>query len=736
MNSPEKTIAPPPNVQKHANADPKLNHFMGIQMNVPIRQRMTRLFAKNLVRYRLADPTNPDKTRFLTMYGEKAVLDGEVSSAINCQHANKILAQFGSSEVAIQLFPDQLGGTGLIRTKEKEGASDAVTPILAFTEPGMRATIAVQKADQTWMENWGSLMVSPDENGQPKGSVIMSNNPTEQMPVAVTNDKSGALSFQIWLGSAVSSNGGYLEGDLTMSGNGLQGKMFLQTPNPKYDPDVQGSLKFNYIEVGTRAEWQNSNLHEDDLSSLQQKPDNALNAIDINHPHALWRFLSTDTELSIGELIGMTPPDNNDLHKAVCDGTMNCAILSVQQDWLKDLNLSKPSPLPELTKIATDPKNQEFFQKYFKAMGCSELAVDQMQEGWQSFSDGWQTVQSRMHYFWQGGATGCLARDKDFLRISEEIAQIYFSSMMGAFQRYLKLPQDQRTDWASKLLDAVTTPHMLMRLISSKECEAIHKYIIMLRALDQDGGFDKLFIKRINGAIQTQVANRMGSADITSVEEFLRKVLQHLMDPESDLKGDAFDNLRDDLNALKENDPTKWVGFTNSMTALAEELTNIALAYKNVPWQQKLKVWKDRILQKYGGDEQMVKVYSETGSLALTAVTVGFSTFALVGEIKEWSNLSPLQKTQTVLGTVQQVGTLGDQVYSFIKFIREPNAPVTVEMDLFRWNGDWDVLPEDAIGSDAYELRMAANAGNIGKYDIAAFAGPLEALTVVVTILS
>lgn len=722
--------------QIHLNSDTSLRCFMGINITPTLRPHTTFLFDKHAVRYKLLDPTNPGKPRVLTMLGRHAALDGEVCALSTCHHSNKILAKFASAEVAIQLFPDQTGGSGLIRTEDKACDSDSVTPLLAVADPSLIASVDVQKEDKTWIQDWASLIMSSDADGQPKGIIIMANEPTEQIPVAITGGNTAPFGFQIYLGSAVTSNGGYLEGELSMSEDGFQGKMYLQSVNPKYDPNVQGSLKFNYVEVAARAKWRDGDLQEAYELELRQKLGTEPAAIDLNHPEALWRLLATETEPSVGELIGMTPPDNDDLHKAVNNGMMNCALLAVNPDWLTDLQLSTPQPLPELVAIATDPINQEFFQKYFKAMGSSELAVVQMNEGWKSFADGWQTVQSRMHYYWQGGASGCLATDKDFLRITEEIAQIYFVKTMRTFQRYVDLPQEERTKWASDLLAAVTTPHMLMRLTSSKECEAIHKYIIMLRALDKAGKFDKLFTKRINGAIQTQVAMRMGTADFQSVEEFLKRVLLHLLNPESTLKGTLFDKLREDLDDLKENDPTKWIGLTNAAKDLAVELTNLALTYKNVPWQQRLKVWKTRILQRYGGDERMVKVYSEVGSLALTALTVGFATFSLVGQLKEWSNLSDIQKATAVLSAIQQVGTLGDQVAKFIKFIREPTEPVSTEMDLFSWSGEWDVLPEDALGSDAYELRLARNAENVLKYDIAVFAGPLEALTVVVTVLS
>jgi len=217
---------------------------------------MTFLFDTNPVSYLLKHPGGA--SRLLTMVGRHAVLDGERCDESTCHHSNKILAKFGSSEVALQFFPDQLGGTGVIRTKDVSGAADIVTPVVAVAEPILTASIDMQKADKTWIEKWATLVVSPDENGQPQATIAMSNKPAEQIPVATIGGQGEPLGFMVFLGSAVTTNGGYLEGKLSMSGLELQGEMYLQVPNPEYDPNVRGSLRFNYITVAARAKWNSS----------------------------------------------------------------------------------------------------------------------------------------------------------------------------------------------------------------------------------------------------------------------------------------------------------------------------------------------------------------------------------------------------------------------------------------------------------------------------------------------
>jgi len=341
-----------------------------------------------------------------------------------------------------------------------------------------------------------------------------------------------------------------------------------------------------------------------------------------------------------------------------------------------------------------------------------------------------------MHYFWQGGAQGCLGTDKDFLRINKAITQIYFASRMRTFQRYLSLPQPQRTEWAEKLLQGVTTPAMLMRLVLTKESSAIRKYIIMLKALDKDGGFDQRFIKSVNSAVTTLSAKRLGTADFASVEEFLIKTLQKLVDPENAMKSTIMDNLRADIAELEAHDPDTWINLSGSLVEIATELADLAVSLKNVPWEQKLDLWKRSAQERFPTNERAARFYCEVGTFALTVLNAGFAVFELIGDVENWSEMEPDQKVAAVSNAIKQVAVVGDGVRSFVKFLREPAEPVSIEMDIFRWQGDWSVLPEETIGSEAWEQALARNATKAVRYDIAVFMEPLNALAVVVTVIS
>jgi hypothetical protein len=702
-------------------------------MGYPASQPRANLNLPANVEYTVAAMKPEDATSFaprtITIADHVPFLDGVQATHVNQAGAcGKLLARFGDAgeEVAIQMT-GPLGGIGLLR-----GADGSTTAVRISATLSIQ--VDIQKADQTYLDNWATINLTINPGGSTSAELIFSQAPDTPIGVATISNASidggvNGLGLYFWTGQSLPFNGGYLEGRLIWSGDlNLAGEAYLEQGSSGSD-DVQ------YVKVAARGTLTMSAAHKALLdgirTTLRASAPLSFGGISVINPNALWRQIK-DTPMSVAELVGMPLPDAQQYHTAVQTALVACALNAAPQDWLNTLKLNRQSIPKQVQSIASDPGNQDFFKTYLTAMGCSEVAAPSLSKYWK-VPGGYPTAYKRMKFYWQGNAQNTLCNDKDFLRVNQAIAVTMFSSVVPAFQRYMNLNAADRLSWAQQLLAAITTPDELRSICATSDARdvTIHKYVTMLTALAPKSGLRKKFEDAVNAQLAKEVSLRLGAVGKQSAEEFILSVLQQLADPNSQDSSALFRELRAQLAQLKVSNPAAWVDLTGTLSAQAAALASIAAA--NRSWTSQMDRWTYVVTQKTE-DELTRRIKIGFGAVALSALNLGLTAFSLVGAIKNWSDLRLDQKVASVASAVGSLASIFDASASLRAYIR--TLRLTMNDGMLISDG-LSVSRMPNLNVDSVAQRVAGEGTDaVVSCSIGAFSEPVNAIITIVGIIN
>lgn len=389
----------------------------------------------------------------------------------------------------------------------------------------------------------------------------------------------------------------------------------------------------------------------------------ATDAVDAPQLSAMAGTLSlmATQNLSVNELYLMTPPDSKAMHEQTFSKLQQAMKYEMNSsDRENILGVNRPTISGDFAAVAD--KYKTFLGNHF----ANAYMMNGLAQSTHYKDKITQDEKNKMLYYFSGNAKGCLAQDKDYNNVNNEVSRIAYLELQTDLDKYVQSTQGGPY-WATQLFNRLNEQQVLnglaLQATISETTKIINKQTMVLYCLDPSKDYGAQFYKKIlmtrlnitrsyfNGSTDKHAAEMMKTVFSDIMHQLIVKILaggdkttSEIMKELNKQIGEAAKEMNVDITKNAEESASDMMAHFE--TAISEIITLYNLK-QNSSWNRLVES-VNATLKKSKFLFYTSKVFSFLVCQALWAASFYFT----IETFMNWKNLSKEKKVSLIIDVV------------------------------------------------------------------------------------